>query len=242
MRGLYYPSEKLSSIIRKWTMKALVRRRLGLCILVALSVPFGIVFFMGTIYAQGFRRPPLRPPILRPQQPLMPRIPKVNTPKFEWVWKCTRCQGELGRGQVKPTLATCPHCGARFIGSTGFDSFKPPVTQPQQPAFQPPVTQPQQPNFKPNPLVVNNNQPAPINQNPQPQTMATSGTVSTTTDRDEGGSISAGVIVLIVVSAIALLAGIGVAIFVKLSDSTGTRDDLRDPYRKRKSFPGREVI
>jgi hypothetical protein len=58
----------------------------------------------------------------------MGRIPSMNTPSmpmYETVWKCTRCQAEVGRGPVKPNLYQCPSCGAR-IGGVGFTSSQSP--------------------------------------------------------------------------------------------------------------------
>jgi hypothetical protein len=38
-------------------------------------------------------------------------------PKFESVWKCGKCQREIGTGAFPP--ATCPHCGVHLINGMG---------------------------------------------------------------------------------------------------------------------------
>jgi hypothetical protein len=49
------------------------------------------------------------------------RAPSI--PVYETVWKCTRCQAEVGRGPARPSLIQCPSCGAR-IGGSGFTSTR----------------------------------------------------------------------------------------------------------------------
>jgi hypothetical protein len=39
--------------------------------------------------------------------------------KSETVWRCTACNGELGRGPVDPGQSVCPHCGAHLSGPAG---------------------------------------------------------------------------------------------------------------------------
>jgi hypothetical protein len=51
-------------------------------------------------------------------------MPQMNTPVFITVWKCSKCQQELGRGGPKPDLHSCPFCGARFRNGISPVSFK----------------------------------------------------------------------------------------------------------------------
>jgi hypothetical protein len=51
------------------------------------------------------------PPIIRPAQP-----PGPAQQQAVWitVWSCSRCGQEIGRGNIQPSAATCPRCGASF--------------------------------------------------------------------------------------------------------------------------------
>jgi hypothetical protein len=99
-------------------MKPFRRGWLRPCILAALLLPCGAMWFLGSSQAQGPFRPPVPgPPTLRPptfpNNPLNPNPNGGMGPRFERVWKCSRCGGELGRGLRPPDR--CPHCGARII-------------------------------------------------------------------------------------------------------------------------------
>ncbi|MDB5313768.1 MAG: hypothetical protein JWO38_7970 [Gemmataceae bacterium] len=50
-------------------------------------------------------------------------------PQFEDVWYCGGCKAELGRGPIKPSYASCPKCGVRFVngGGPGPGLFNPPT-------------------------------------------------------------------------------------------------------------------
>ncbi len=39
--------------------------------------------------------------------------------RTEIVWRCTACNGELGRGPTDPGQSICPHCGAHLSGPAG---------------------------------------------------------------------------------------------------------------------------
>jgi ribosomal protein L37AE/L43A len=49
--------------------------------------------------------PVIPPPVARFQQPV-----------FEQVWTCSRCGAVVGRGAEKPSVFSCPSCGARLSG------------------------------------------------------------------------------------------------------------------------------
>src|SRR5262245_48669085 len=57
-----------------------------------------------------FQPPVHQPPVIPPIQP--PVIPPIQAPVWITVWSCSRCQAELGRGDIKPAIAVCPRCGA----------------------------------------------------------------------------------------------------------------------------------
>jgi hypothetical protein len=52
--------------------------------------------------------PPPQPP-----RPFIPPQPFVPQQVVVTVYRCGRCNKEVGRG-VRPTVTRCPHCGARF--------------------------------------------------------------------------------------------------------------------------------
>ncbi len=58
------------------------------CLLASLLVPAAAVMSLGLAEAQGVR--------------------------FETVWKCGKCRGYLGEGDVAPTY--CPHCKSKLSG------------------------------------------------------------------------------------------------------------------------------
>jgi hypothetical protein len=39
---------------------------------------------------------------------------RAGAAQFETIWRCTNCREELGRGEDKPNLTTCPKCGVQF--------------------------------------------------------------------------------------------------------------------------------
>lgn len=89
---------------------------------------------------RGFGRPamPAMPEMPKPPEPRMPDIPRMpDFPRpgnlFETVWKCGKCQAELGRGSVKPAVNSCPHCGVNFINGGGFGPFTPPAVNTPDP-------------------------------------------------------------------------------------------------------------
>ena len=108
-------------------------------VVVAVVVPLlAVVFLAPHANAQrpgvpqpGVPQPP-RPPVFQPQpqppvgQPGMPRPPQPpvgipgssGVPQYENVWYCSKCNSELGRGAVKPTLSRCPKCSASFGSGT----------------------------------------------------------------------------------------------------------------------------
>lgn len=50
----------------------------------------------------------------------MTGIPQ-QTVGYEQVWFCSRCNAEVGRGAVKPSMSSCPKCSAKFgVGYIGF--------------------------------------------------------------------------------------------------------------------------
>jgi len=57
----------------------------------------------------------------QPGRPVVPGVPQQAQPQQQtgWVtaWICSRCQAELGRGNVPPPLATCPKCGCVFANA-----------------------------------------------------------------------------------------------------------------------------
>lgn len=70
------------------------------------------------------------PQMPRPDMPGGPQMPRPNMPGgpigppggfggplFETVWKCGKCQKEIGTGAFPP--ATCPHCGVHLINGMG---------------------------------------------------------------------------------------------------------------------------
>lgn len=104
-------------------MKALLpkRNQWPVWVLVALAVVFA-----GNEAALGQRggvpRPggfaPGRPPVQQPRQPTVPQ-PRQN-PKFVEVtiYRCSRCNAQVGSGPTPPALAICPNCGAQFGGGS----------------------------------------------------------------------------------------------------------------------------
>jgi hypothetical protein len=58
--------------------------------------------------------------------------PGFGPPRSEVVWRCSKCNFELGRGPVDPGQPSCPSCGARFDGGTigpgRFGAAPPPTT------------------------------------------------------------------------------------------------------------------
>jgi len=42
--------------------------------------------------------------------------PRFQQPVFEQVWTCSRCGGVIGRGAERPSVYSCPNCGARLSG------------------------------------------------------------------------------------------------------------------------------
>jgi hypothetical protein len=53
----------------------------------------------------NIQNPGMNPPMGRFQQPV-----------FEQVWTCSRCGATIGRGAERPSVYTCPSCGARLSG------------------------------------------------------------------------------------------------------------------------------
>jgi hypothetical protein len=70
------------------------------------------------------------------QPPAFNPPPMPQPPMFVTVWNCSRCRAELGRGNIKPVLDTCPSCGCRLIGGGGAGGA---FFQQQQPAPNPPA-------------------------------------------------------------------------------------------------------
>lgn len=119
--------------------------------LVGILSVLALGFLLPPSFAQpGRPRPPApRPPTFRPptvpQPPTMPQPPRVPPvqpfrppimPGTVTVseWYCTGCKAVLGRGPIKPALASCPQCGARFSnGSPGPDGFANIPSRPTEP-------------------------------------------------------------------------------------------------------------
>jgi hypothetical protein len=84
----------------------------------------------------NFPSPPSMPSF--PSMPSRPRTPRGGGATIT-VWVCGRCDAELATGPVKPSIASCPHCGARFRDDgpdTGFNTgpgFSPPPSAPSAP-------------------------------------------------------------------------------------------------------------
>jgi DNA-directed RNA polymerase subunit RPC12/RpoP len=106
-----------------------------------------VLVLLNAAYGQGFRqRPPFPPPM--PGNPLnrppMGGMPGQGNPpssgqgpggrqfgpKLTFIFKCSRCGAELGRGSSpldRPNLETCPHCGAKLLnGGIGQHRLNPP--------------------------------------------------------------------------------------------------------------------
>lgn len=50
---------------------------------------------------------------------------------FQYVWSCSGCKAELGRGRTlleKPSYGSCPHCNVQFINGGGIGSSRLPFT------------------------------------------------------------------------------------------------------------------
>jgi hypothetical protein len=102
----------------------------------------------------GLPRPPGFPNVPGglpgPTNPLNPNPPEFRPPsELEFIWTCSKCGKELGRGAFQPRVDKCPSCGANFINGIGPRSnpFNPPENTP--PAWQP--TQPAPREFYPSP-------------------------------------------------------------------------------------------
>jgi hypothetical protein len=67
---------------------------------------------------------PLPPPKFQPPPPIQPQV-MPNMPVIQMVWKCSRCNQDMGSGAAPP--ATCPHCGARIINGQGPANVNPAV-------------------------------------------------------------------------------------------------------------------
>ncbi len=124
-------------------MKSAARQRTWLAAALALPV---VLLALDAVYGQNQRPPVFQPqppppvfqpqppvfqpqqpvfqpqqPIFQPQQPMPPiqQPPVFNPPQgpmFVTVWSCNRCGRELGRGDIKPVIDSCPGCGARLNG------------------------------------------------------------------------------------------------------------------------------
>ena len=129
------------------------RHRLGL---IAVFAGLTLLFVWDNVHGQGFR-----PRVPGMPGPNIPNIPDIPGPPFggggfEFIFTCTNCRKEVGRGQTMlDGPASCPSCGVRFIngGMGGFGNpaippfgdipgFPPSNFRPAQPA---PVVPPQQP-------------------------------------------------------------------------------------------------
>ena len=105
-----------------------------------------IVVLLAGLYltsAQAQFRPPQLP------IPPGPRFPGRGAPGFEWT--CSKCGAVIGRGMMKPTVANCPKCGARFNNTMGgmmanmHDRMGNPSGGMPPPGFNPPSTAPSPP-------------------------------------------------------------------------------------------------
>jgi hypothetical protein len=126
-------------------MRFIIRKYLTIVAGLVLIAPAASHWFIGTAQAQpGFpsnRPPSYQPPKFPSYQP--PKMPSYQPPKmpsyqppsspfgpggtnkpfnqgpvFVTTWHCTRCNAQLGTGNVKPALSSCPSCKARLVGGT----------------------------------------------------------------------------------------------------------------------------
>lgn len=84
----------------------------------AFRIRFALVGIVA-ILALGFF---LSPSFAQPGRPRPPKPPLRPTPS-RTVWCCSGCKAILGRGPIKPSLASCPKCGAKFVNGTGGAGF-----------------------------------------------------------------------------------------------------------------------
>jgi DNA-directed RNA polymerase subunit RPC12/RpoP len=108
---------------------------------------WAVLVLLNAAYGQGFRQRPFPPPPMpgnplnRPPMGGMPgqgNPPSGNGqeqggpqfgPKLTFIFKCSRCGAELGRGNSprdRPNLDTCPHCGAKLLNGIGQHHLNPP--------------------------------------------------------------------------------------------------------------------
>jgi hypothetical protein len=62
---------------------------------------------------------------------------RFTGPMLTREWRCSKCNGLLGQGNIRPTMTKCPHCGIRLING-GFQPANQP--NPSQPKTSQPKT------------------------------------------------------------------------------------------------------
>jgi hypothetical protein len=66
----------------------------------------------------GIVQPPQNDPHLPKPENDNPAFdqPRFQQPVLEQIWTCSRCGGVIGRGPDRPSVYSCPNCGARLSG------------------------------------------------------------------------------------------------------------------------------
>lgn len=177
----------------------------------------------------------------------MPGRPPNFGPQFETVWTCSKCNAELGRGNVKPNYSSCPKCGARFIdGPGGFGIFGPGNGGGGGP---PPVTTPPPMNGGPPPVFNGGSTPSfdtppsssstppsggSTNSTPNTSSSNTSSSSSSTAEESKTGSL----IIKIMIGVFGLLFVLGIigGIFLIVSASKGAKKLARKRRRRVRNY------